>query len=90
MNSTELIKAVEADYQMLKDKGKQGEKVLHQHGYLDGYGQGCSDAANYTRKKLINKACKWLEDNCKGYTIIDQARVYDMSGALRKALKGQN
>lgn len=45
-NSTQLIAASEADFKMLKEKGKEGEWALHYHGYLDGYAQGVMDARN--------------------------------------------
>jgi len=43
-NSTQLIEATDRDYKMLKEKGKEGEEVLHYHGFLDGYANGYADA----------------------------------------------
>lgn len=39
------------------------------------------------KKETIDQACEWLEDNCKGYFMCDQVRVFDMTEALRKAME---
>lgn len=35
----------------------------------------------------VDKACEWLEDNCKGYFMCDKVQVYNLTDALRKAME---
>lgn len=44
MDSTMLIEAAKADYEMLKGKGKDGEEVLHYLGFIDGFAFGYNTA----------------------------------------------
>ena len=44
IDSTKLIELANADYELLKEKGKEGEKVLHYNGYLDGFARGLSES----------------------------------------------
>lgn len=46
IDSTKLIELANADYDMLKEKGKEGEKVLHYNGFLDGFARGLSESLN--------------------------------------------
>ncbi len=40
IDSTKLIELAKANYKMLKEKGKEGEEVLHYNGFLDGFARG--------------------------------------------------
>lgn len=46
IDSTKLIELADADYAMLKEKGKEGEKVLHYNGFLDGFARGLHEGSN--------------------------------------------
>lgn len=46
IDSTKLIELADADYNMLKEKGKEGEKVLHYNGFLDGFARGLYEGSN--------------------------------------------
>lgn len=63
IDSTKLIELANADYDMLKEKGKEGEKVLHYNGYLDGFATGC----NIGKKDIIDKACDAYCQVCGHY-----------------------
>lgn len=45
IDSTKLIELAKADYKMLKDKGKEGEEVLHYNGFLDGFARGLHEGS---------------------------------------------
>lgn len=57
LNSTLLMQLVDADYEMLKEKGKEGEEVMHYNGFLDGFAQGFTLA----KEIYIAKSCKYLQ-----------------------------
>lgn len=57
VNSTQLIEMSQADYEMLKETGREGEKVMHYNGYLDGFGAGVREG----KKSIIAEACVWLK-----------------------------
>lgn len=53
LDSTQLIKLADADYNMLKEKGKEGEKVLHYNGFLDGFAHGWNVARRDIEERLV-------------------------------------
>lgn len=59
-----MIEAAEADYRMLKEKGKEGESIPHYHGYLDGCGYGYIKGKEYQRdidiETIPRLYMKWL------------------------------
>lgn len=63
LNSTQLCDACQKDYEMLKEQGKEGEGVLHMHGYLDGFGHGFREAEAYTKMYCLEQFCQWLTDS---------------------------
>lgn len=44
IDSTKLIEAAKANYEMQKEKGKDGEEVLHYLGFIDGFALGYNTA----------------------------------------------
>ena len=61
IGTTELIKLSNSDYNMLKEKGKSGERGMHLNGYVNGSAQGYHTAT----KQVIDKACEWVAEKIR-------------------------
>lgn len=82
IDSTKLIELAKADYKMLKEKGKEGEKVLHYNGYLDGFAMGWNEGKKEEAEAMAEK----LRAVLKGADVIEmlsedeiEAKAYDIS-----------
>lgn len=52
IDSTQLLALCDADYKMLREKGKKGEAVMHYNGYLDGFGEGFNACKEHYKEKV--------------------------------------
>lgn len=75
MNSTELLAAADNDFRMLKEKGKEGEEVLHLNGFLDGSAYGFCRSKEYH----IRRAADWLRANLEDGDALAHRLVRDLA-----------
>lgn len=78
IDSTKLIELADADYNMLKEKGKEGEKVLHYNGFLDGFARGLYEGSN-----PWHKASEELPTHFGDYLVVIKSQQFGRRYALK-------